>query len=67
MGRLPKIGVDYFTHDVHAATGPTLFTVQNSFGNDGYALWFFDYKKESDFLALSFDCVLSFICRAHCL
>ena len=40
MGRLPKIGVDYFTHDVHAATGPTLFTVQNSFGNDGYALWF---------------------------
>ena len=40
MGRLPKIGVDYFTHDVHAAIGPTLFTVQNSFGNDGYALWF---------------------------
>lgn len=40
MGRLPKIGVDYFSHDVHAATGPTLFTVQNSFGNDGYALWF---------------------------
>lgn len=40
MGRLPKIGIDYFTHDVGAAIGPTLFTVQNSFGNDGYALWF---------------------------
>ena len=40
MGRLPKIGVDYFTLDVHAASGPTLFTVQNRFGNDGYALWF---------------------------
>lgn len=40
MGRGPKTGVDYFSHDVRASIGPTLFTVQNSFGNDGYAFWF---------------------------
>ncbi len=40
MGRGPKTGVDYFSHDVLAALKPTLFTVQNSYGNDGYAFWF---------------------------
>ena len=40
MGRSPKKGVDYFSHDVTAAGSPTMFTIQQSFGNDGYALWF---------------------------
>lgn len=40
MGRLPKKGIDYFSHDVNASMMPTLFTVQQSYGNDGYAFWF---------------------------
>lgn len=40
MGRLPKKGVDYFPHDVFASLTPTLFTIQQEFGNDGYAFWF---------------------------
>lgn len=40
MGRSPKKGVDYFSHDVTAAGGPSLFTIQEAFGNDGYAFWF---------------------------
>ncbi len=40
MGRLPKKGVDYFSHDTNASTSPTLFTVESRFGNDGYAFWF---------------------------
>lgn len=40
MGRLAKKGIDYFSHDVNASMKPTLYTVQQSFGNDGYAFWF---------------------------
>lgn len=56
MGRKPKKGVDYFSHDCDASTKPTLFTIQERFGNDGYAFWF----KLLEFLGqrenLSFDC-----------
>ena len=56
MGRKPKKGVDYFSHDCDASTKPTLFTIQSQFGNDGYAFWF----KLLEFLGqrenLSFDC-----------
>lgn len=56
MGRKPKKGVDYFSHDCDASTKPTLFTLQERFGNDGYAFWF----KLLEFLGqrenLSFDC-----------
>ena len=56
MGRKPKKGVDYFSHDCDASTKPTLFTLQEQFGNDGYAFWF----KLLEFLGqrenLSFDC-----------
>lgn len=40
MGRLPKKGVDYFSHDVNASSSPTLFVIESQFGNDGYAFWF---------------------------
>ncbi len=40
MGRLPKKGVEYFPHDTIAAVTPTLFVMQEEFGNDGYAFWF---------------------------
>lgn len=40
MGRLPKKGVDYFSHDIGASGRPTLYTIQERYGNDGYALWF---------------------------
>ncbi len=40
MGRLPKKGVEYFPHDTIAASTPTLFVLQEEFGNDGYAFWF---------------------------
>lgn len=40
MGRLPKKGVDYFPHDTAASSKPTLYIVQQKYGNDGYAFWF---------------------------
>lgn len=40
MGRLPKKGVEYFPHDTIAAVTPTLYVMQEEFGNDGYAFWF---------------------------
>lgn len=56
MGRPTKKGVDYFSHDCDASGKPTLFTIQERFGNDGYAFWF----KLLEFLGqrenLSFDC-----------
>ena len=56
MGRKPKKGVDYFSHDCDASGKPTLYTLQERFGNDGYAFWF----KLLEFLGqrenLSFDC-----------
>lgn len=58
MGRPPKKGVDYFSHDCDAAGKPTCYTLQERFGNDGYAFWF----KLLEFLGqrenLSFDCKL---------
>lgn len=56
MGRPTKKGVDYFSHDCDASGKPTLYTIQEQFGNDGYAFWF----KLLEFLGqrenLSFDC-----------
>lgn len=56
MGRMPKKGVDYFPHDVGAAGTPTMFTVQNEFGNDGYALWFKLLEHLGTKEDLSMDC-----------
>lgn len=40
-GRNQKSGVDYFPHYTSKnITSPTIFTLEQSFGNDGYALWF---------------------------
>jgi len=56
MGRSPKKGVDYFSHDVSAAGSPTMFTVQEAFGNDGYALWFKLLEHLGTKENLSMDC-----------
>lgn len=56
MGRNPKKGVDYYPHDVHASGGPTLFTVQERFGNDGYAFWFKLLEHLGTKETLSMDC-----------
>lgn len=56
MGRMPKKGVEYFPHDVGAAGTPTMFTIQNGFGNDGYALWFKLLEHLGTKENLSMDC-----------
>ena len=38
MARLAKAIVDYFSHDTKH--GKTLFTIEQKYGNDGYAFWF---------------------------
>jgi len=38
MARPSKQVVDYFPH--YAASGKTIFILENKFGNDGYAFWF---------------------------
>lgn len=38
MARPKKMTVDYFPHFV--ADGKTMFILENTFGNDGYAFWF---------------------------
>ncbi len=38
MTRPRKTTVDYFPHDCQ--TGKTIFTLENLYGNDGYAFWF---------------------------
>lgn len=38
MGRNKKAVVDYFPHFVNH--GKTMFTLENKYGNDGYAFWF---------------------------
>jgi len=40
MARPHKSGVDFFSHDADASSKKTLFTLENRFGNDGYAFWF---------------------------
>lgn len=56
MGRLPKKGVDYFSHDIGASGRPTLYTIQERYGNDGYAMWFklLEYLGSTESLTL--DC-----------
>ena len=49
MSRPRKATVDYFPH--YVAGGKTLFTLENMYGNDGYAFWF----KLLELLAMS-DC-----------
>lgn len=39
MARPLKKGVDYFSHDTNIA-GKTIYTLEQLFGNDGYAFWF---------------------------
>ena len=56
MGRSPKKGVDYFSHDVGAAGSPSMFTVQEAFGNDGYAFWFKLLEHLGTKENLSMDC-----------
>lgn len=56
MGRSPKKGVDYFSHDVTAAGSPSMFTVQEEFGNDGYAFWFKLLEHLGTKETLSMDC-----------
>lgn len=57
MGRLPKKGIDYFSHDVNASLMPTLYTVQQYYGNDGYAFWFklLEYLGTRDNLSADFS------------
>lgn len=57
MGRTQKKGVEYFSHDTNASHGPTLFTVQLRFGNDGYAFWFklLEFIGTKDSLYISTD------------
>lgn len=38
MARPQKRGVDWFPHIIKS--GKTLFTIENEYGNDGYAFWF---------------------------
>jgi hypothetical protein len=38
VARPMKLGVDYFSHDT--ISGKTIFILESSFGNDGYAFWF---------------------------
>lgn len=38
MARTKKKGVDYFSHD--CVSGKTLFIIEETFGNNGYATWF---------------------------
>jgi hypothetical protein len=38
MARPQKCGVDWFPHLIKS--GKTLFTIENKYGNDGYAFWF---------------------------
>lgn len=40
MARPQKGGVDYFSHDADSMSKKTIFTLENKFGNDGYAFWF---------------------------
>lgn len=56
MGRSPKKGVDYFSHDVTAASSPSMFTIQEEFGNDGYAFWFKLLEHLGSKENLSMDC-----------
>jgi len=56
MGRSPKKGVDYFSHDVTAAGSPSMFTIQEEFGNDGYAFWFKLLEHLGTKETLSMDC-----------
>lgn len=39
MARPVKAGVDYFQHDTDASSKRTLFTLEATYGNDGYALF----------------------------
>jgi hypothetical protein len=38
MARQPKVTIDYFPH--HIGNGKKMHTINNKYGNDGYATWF---------------------------
>lgn len=56
MARPLKVGVDYFSHDVHASASKTLFLLESRYGNDGYAFWFKLLETLGSQLELYYDC-----------
>jgi hypothetical protein len=56
VGRPKKDGVDYFSHDINATGGRTIFTLESKYGNDGYAFWFKLLEILGAQSSLSYDC-----------
>src|ERR1035437_5717400 len=56
MGRPKKDGVDYFSNDIGASGGRTMFTLESKYGNDGYAFWFKLLEILGAQSSLSYDC-----------
>jgi len=56
VGRPKKDGVDYFSHDINATGGRTIFTLESKYGNDGYAFWFKLLEILGAQSTLSYDC-----------
>lgn len=57
MGRQPEEGLKYFKHFVDGSFKPTLFTIEEKFQNDGYAVWFklLEMLGETSTLSLDFN------------
>lgn len=57
MGRQPEEGLKYFKHFVDGSFKPTLFTIEEKFQNDGYAVWFklLEMLGETPTLSLDFN------------
>lgn len=69
MARPQKAGVDYFSHDVDT-NGKTLFTLEATYGNDGYAFWFKLLELLGKQDGLYYDCreeanIIYLAARAH--
>ncbi len=54
MARPAKATVDYFPH--YVAAGRTLYILENTFGNDGYAFWFKLLEVLGDTEGHAYDC-----------
>lgn len=55
MGRQPEEGLKYFKHFVDGSFKPTLFTIEEKFQNDGYAVWFKLLEMLGETATLSLD------------
>lgn len=57
MGRQSEEGLKYFKHFVDGSFKPTLFTIEEKFQNDGYAVWFklLEMLGETPTLSLDFN------------